>query len=78
MNFVPLKGWKTLVVAILVTVVGALQSMDWATLVTTETAGFVLTVLGVTMAVLRFLTDSPVASVGGLFGAVIGKVIRNG
>lgn len=54
-----LKGWKTLAVSLAVTVVGALQTLDWATLVTTETAGYVLTGLGIAMAVLRLVTDTP-------------------
>lgn len=57
-----LKGWKTLALAAGVAVVGALQQLDWITLVTTENAGWVATGLGVAMAVLRLFTDTPPAS----------------
>jgi hypothetical protein len=54
-----LKGWRTLLVSLAIAVVGVLQSADWATIVPAEHVGTVMLVIGVLVAVLRTLTDTP-------------------
>lgn len=55
-----LKGGKTAIVAILLTIVGALQGLDWATLVTDPSvAGWIVSGIGIVMFVLRAVTDTP-------------------
>lgn len=57
-----LKGWKTYVVAFAVTVVGALQAMDWATIIPdADVAGWVIFGIGVVMGALRKVTNTPPA-----------------
>lgn len=57
-----MTGWKTLIVAALVTIVGALQGLDVAALIpeSPQAAGWIVTGLGVVMGVLRFMTSTPV------------------
>lgn len=54
-----LKGWRTLLVSLAIAVVGVLQSADWATIVPAEHVGTVMLVIGVLVAALRTLTDTP-------------------
>jgi hypothetical protein len=53
------KGWKTLLAAIAIAVVGVLQTTDWTTIVPEDRVGPVMVGIGVLMAVLRALTDGP-------------------
>lgn len=56
-----LSGYKTVILAALVTVFGALQAMDWQSLITDpKVAGLVISGIGVVFGILRFLTTSPV------------------
>lgn len=59
-----MTGYKTIIVAALVAVFGALQGLDWVHLLpmTTgpETAGWIATGIGVVMGILRFLTNTPI------------------
>lgn len=55
-----MKGYRTLVFSLAIAVVGVLQTFDWATLVSEEHAGIVLTAIGIASAALRFLTSTPV------------------
>lgn len=55
-----IKGWRTVAIAAAVGAVGAVQALDWATLVNEETVPWVLMVLSGVMLVLRKLTNTPV------------------
>jgi len=57
-----LKGWKTLIVATLVALAGVAQQADWISLIGPTNAGYVLTGVGILMAILRFLTNTPAGS----------------
>ena len=54
-----LTGWKTLIVAALVALVGVAQQADWVTLVGSKDSGYVIAGIGVLMAVLRLITSTP-------------------
>ncbi len=55
-----LKGWKTLIASLAIAGAGVLQSADWATIVPAGTVGPVMIGIGVLVATLRTLTDTPV------------------
>jgi hypothetical protein len=55
-----LKGWRTLLVSLAVAVVGVLQTADWATIVGPAAVGPVMVAIGVAVALLRAVTDTPV------------------
>jgi hypothetical protein len=54
------KGWRTVGLSTLLAIVGVLQTADWATIVAPRQVGPVMLAVGVLVAVLRSLTDSPV------------------
>jgi hypothetical protein len=54
-----MKGWKTMLVSIVIAVVGVLQSADWATIVSPQNVGPVMLGIGVLVAVLRAITSTP-------------------
>lgn len=56
------QTWHALVLSGGVTLVGALQSQDWVSLLGSSNGGYVLMAIGVVGAALRFLTNSPVAA----------------
>lgn len=54
-----LTGYKTLLVGSIVTVLGAVQALDWVHLVPNPaTAGWIVSALGIIMMVLRMLTNT--------------------
>ena len=55
-----LKGWRTMLVSVVLAVVGVLQTADWATIVAPRQVGPVMLAIGILVAVLRTLTDTPV------------------
>lgn len=57
-----MTGYRTLIVAALVAIVGALQGLDWASFLPSDptTVGWIITGLGVVMGVLRFLTTGAI------------------
>ncbi len=55
-----LKGWKTLLASFAIAGVGVLQSADWATIVPAGAVGPVMVGIGVVVAALRTLTNTPV------------------
>lgn len=57
-----LIGYKTLIVGSMITVLGALQGLDWAALMPNDptTAGWVVSALGIIMMVLRMFTNTSV------------------
>ncbi len=57
-----LKGWKTLIVAALVALAGVAHQADWINLSGPTNAGYVLSGVGILMAILRFLTNTPAGS----------------
>ena len=54
------KGWRTMIVAVSLAIVGVLQAADWATIVGPRQVGPVMLAIGILVAVLRTLTDTPV------------------
>jgi hypothetical protein len=59
-----LKGYRTLIISAAIAVVGALQGLDWISLLPANprAAGWAVTVLGIAMMVLRAITTTPVAT----------------
>lgn len=59
-----LTGYKTVIVAVLVAIIGALQGLDWVNLMPagSQAVGWVTTALGVIMFVLRAVTTTPLGS----------------
>lgn len=58
-----MKGKKTAIVALLITIVGAIQGFDWATLIDNpQTVGWVVSGLGIVMFALRTVTTTPLFS----------------
>lgn len=58
-----LTGFKTVIVGVLLAVLGALQGLDWLSLISDpEIAGWVVSGIGVVMTVLRLFTTTPVAA----------------
>jgi len=55
-----MRGWKTALAALLVTIFGALQSFFETVEMDNETQGYVLMGIGTGMAVLRALTSTPI------------------
>lgn len=54
-------GFKTALVAALVMLFGAMQGMDWLTLTNDpQITGWIVTGIGMAMAILRYMTDSPI------------------
>ena len=55
------SGYKTVFVAAGVAIVGALQGLDWASLLPSspQAAGWVVSAIGVVMFVLRSITNTP-------------------
>lgn len=58
-----LTGYKTIIVGAALTILGAIQGLDWAHIITNPTAaGWVVSGIGVVMMILRALTTTPVAT----------------
>lgn len=55
-----LKGWRTMLVSVAIAVIGVLQTADWATIVAPRYVGPAMLGIGVAVAVLRTLTNTPV------------------
>ena len=66
------KGWRTIAVSTVLAVIGVLQTTDWATIVTPGQVGPVILGVGVLVAVLRAVTDTPIGSNGGSSGGTSG------
>jgi len=54
-----LKGWKTFIVALLVSIFGALESFNFTEFLNADTAGYVTTGIGIVIFILRALTSTP-------------------
>jgi prepilin signal peptidase PulO-like enzyme (type II secretory pathway) len=54
-----LKGWKTVGVSVAIAVAGVLQTTDWATIVGPKLVGPTLLFIGVLVAALRAVTNTP-------------------
>lgn len=58
-----LTGYKTVIVGVALAILGALQGLDWATLITDpELAGWIVSGIGVVVTVLRLFTSTPVGT----------------
>lgn len=53
-----LKGKRSFILAAIVAVLGALQTLDWSQVVTEENAGVVLIVIGALIAIVRQYTNT--------------------
>lgn len=51
-----LKGWRTLIFAAVVALVGVLEAFDWATVIPEQYHGWALALIGVVIAWLRKVT----------------------
>jgi hypothetical protein len=56
------KGWRTVLLSVAIAVAGVLQTADWATIVGPREVGPVLLAIGIVVAVLRTVTDTPVGT----------------
>ena len=55
-----MKGKKTAIISLLLVIFGAIQGFDWTTLIAdTQTAGWVVSGIGIVMFALRAITDTP-------------------
>jgi uncharacterized membrane protein len=59
------KGWRTVMLSLLLAIVGVLQTADWATIVPPRQVGPVMLVIAIVVAVLRVLTDTPLGTKAG-------------
>lgn len=59
-----MKGWKTLIVGAVLALAGFLQGVNWADVIPNDpqTVGWIVSGIGVVVAVLRFITNTPVGS----------------
>lgn len=55
-----MKGWKTILFAVIVSVIGTLEAFDWASIIPDSIEAFVLPVVGVVFMWLRSITTTPV------------------
>lgn len=55
-----MTGYKTIIFALLLTIFGALETFDFTSFLSAENAGIVTTLIGGAVAVLRYVTKSPV------------------
>jgi hypothetical protein len=56
------KGWRTVLLSLALAIVGVLQSADWATIVGPGEVGPVMAAIGVAVAILRAITDTPLGT----------------
>lgn len=61
-NIFIMKGWKTLLFAIVLAIAGTLEAFDWATIVPEGFEGLALGVIGIIVGWLRKLTTTPLGS----------------
>ena len=55
-----MKGWKTILLAASVAVIGALEALDWTNIIKGDNAEFIIAIIGVAFAYLRSVTNTPV------------------
>lgn len=55
-----LNGYKTIIFALITTVLGALETFNWTDFVSDSNSGVIIAVIGGVMAVLRYITKSPI------------------
>ncbi len=54
------KGWRTIAISLVLAVAGVLQTADWSRIVGPDQVGPVMLAVGILVAVLRVMTDTPV------------------
>jgi hypothetical protein len=54
-----MKGWKTLLFAIILAIAGALEQFDWLQIIPEQWSGLALVVVGILVGYLRKLTTTP-------------------
>lgn len=55
-----MSGYKTIIFSLLLTVFGALEAFDFTSFLSADNAGIVTTVVGAIVALLRYVTKTPV------------------
>lgn len=55
-----MKGWRTLVLAVITAAIGALEAFDFTDIITGDNAPFVISALGILFAWLRKITDTKI------------------
>jgi len=55
-----MKGWKTILFAVIVSVIGTLEAFDWASIIPDKIEAFVLPIVGLIFMYLRSITTTPV------------------
>jgi hypothetical protein len=55
-----MKGWKTILLAVAVSVIGSLEAFNWADVIPDNIEPFVIPVIGVLFGYLRTITNTPV------------------
>jgi len=60
-----MKGWKTILLAIAVAVIGALDAFNWADIIPDNLEPFIIPIIGVLFGYLRTITNTPVGKSDG-------------
>ena len=55
-----MKGWKTIILSIVVTIIGALEAFDWANIIPDKFEDFLLPIVGALFLYLRTITTTAV------------------
>lgn len=55
-----LKGWKTLLLAVAVAVIGAIDAFNWADIIPDNIEGFILPLIAIVFGYLRTLTNTAI------------------
>ena len=55
-----MKGWRTLIFALVIAVIGVLEQFDWATVIPEEFHGWSLALVGIVVAWLRKVTTTAI------------------
>jgi hypothetical protein len=53
-----IKGWRTVLLSVVIAVVGVLQTADWATIIGPRAVGPTMLAIAIAVAVLRAMTDT--------------------
>lgn len=53
-----MKGYKTIIFAVVIAVIGALEAFDWTNIISGDSAGFIIMGIGVLMGWLRKVTTT--------------------
>lgn len=57
----PLKGYRTILFSSLTAICGILATIDWGSVIPVQWAGMAVAAIGLVNAILRFITNTPIA-----------------